>query len=66
MTGRVLAIIKDYGKWESIEDVHMIYSTIIGNGFDPDNINDEALKRLVMSLSKEDGEYTYDVFTRLG
>jgi len=65
MTGRVLAIIKDYGQWETMEDVHQIYNTIIANGFDTDDVCDETLKRLVGSLTKENGEYVYDVFARL-
>jgi hypothetical protein len=65
MTGRVLAIIKDYGKWENIDDVRQIYDTIIANGFDADDVCDETLKRLVGSLVKENGQYIYDVFARL-
>jgi hypothetical protein len=65
MTGRVLAIIKDYGKWENIDDVRQIYDTIIANGFDVDDVCDETLKRLVGSLVKENGQYIYDVFARL-
>jgi hypothetical protein len=65
MTGRVLAIIKDYGNWETMDDVHQIYNTIIANGFDTDDVCDETLKRLVNSLTKENGEYVYDMFARL-
>lgn len=53
MTGRVSAIIKDYGQYLYEEDIVDIYNQMIADGIDPDNVCDETLKRVVKSYTEE-------------
>jgi hypothetical protein len=40
MTGRVLMILKQHADWETVQDLHKLYETLLDMGFNPDEMTE--------------------------
>jgi hypothetical protein len=61
MTGRMVFLIKQYGKYDSIPDVHSIYE-FLENNFDIETISNEQLISSLPHIVKENNQYIWDIF----
>lgn len=62
MTGRVLMILRENGEWQTTEDLHQLYQTLIDLGFKPDDMTYEDLAQTVHNLKRcnQDGSIRYE------
>jgi hypothetical protein len=70
MTGRVLSILKEHGEWNTIEDIHILYSSILDYGFDPDDMSHEELAQTAYNLRRYElfgktAGYVWDLFYKV-
>lgn len=50
MTGRVLAILKEHADWQTVEDLHVLYQSLLNMGFDPDEMTERELAQTCHNL----------------
>jgi hypothetical protein len=50
MTGRVLAILKQHAQWQTVDDLHKLYQSLLTMGFDPDEMSYEDLAQTCHNL----------------
>jgi hypothetical protein len=52
MTGRVLMILKQHADWETVQDLHKLYETLLDMGFNPDEMTERELAQTAHNLKK--------------
>lgn len=50
MTGRVLQILKQHADWQSVDDLHKLYQSLLNMGFDPDEMSEQELTQTCHNL----------------
>lgn len=50
MTGRVLMILKQHADWQSVDDLHKLYQSLLNMGFDPDEMSEQELAQTCHNL----------------
>lgn len=50
MTGRVLMILKQNADWETVQDLHKLYQSLLNMGFEPDDMTERELAQTCHNL----------------
>ena len=67
MTGRVLMILKENAEYETVQDLHKLYETLLDMGFNPDDMTYAELAQTVHNLKPyklfgQTAGYVWEVF----
>ena len=67
MTGRVLMILKENAEYETVQDLHKLYETLLDMGFRPDDMTYAELAQTVHNLKPyklfgQTAGYVWEVF----